>query len=374
MGVNVELLSGWGREGIYLLDCAHSNVRLGHAQGHATRNTEYSGVQVSGSYNTIDRASVDFCGASGVGFDTSNGTISNIISTNTREYHGVNFGHIGFPANNSVATNIVVDGATRSGIKVSSGTSDLTIDNFSVQNSGEYGISISDNSVRGKLTGGVVKNSGIANLQASISVVTAQNVRYVDIDQLVLAVSSASGLFLAGETITASGGKSAVVRRVVQGLSSTSQTLFLSSVVGVFAFANAITGGTSAATATVATVRVPVAKSEELGGRFIEDVFTSLGTQNQTRFPDGTAIAVGSVSVVVATGGTAVTVSTPWYSNVAWASAPRVVCQLSSISATNGYEITQMLASSTTSTFSLTVNATAAQTYTYQVMAIGKWR
>ena len=132
--VTVGLIDGWGREAIYLLDCTKSEVTLGHAQGKYV--TAYSGVQVSGTNNSVNRASVDFAGASAVGFDTKYGFLSNVIATNTRENSGVNFGHTGYPATGSVAENIVVDGAFGIGISVLSSSQDLSINNFSVQNTG----------------------------------------------------------------------------------------------------------------------------------------------------------------------------------------------------------------------------------------------
>lgn len=371
--LNVGLLSGWGREGVYAQQCEKAEVHVGHCQGHATRNTEYSGVQVSGVGNRLLRASVDFAGASGVGFDTVAGVISNILSTNTRENHGVNFGHPGFPASGSVASNIVVDGAFVDGIKVSSSTVDLSIDNFSVRNAGRYGISVSDSSLRGKFSSGVFQNSGQANVQVSGTEIQTSNVRSAEFDTRSLSVDISAGSFVDGETITTTG-KSAVVRKVIRNLANTKQILLVNSVSGTFAATDAITGGTSGATGTVTAVNTPVQRLEQSSGVVAEDIRLFSGTQDQIRFPDGTAILIGSVAVAVATGGALETLSTNFSSNVKWASAPRIVAQVNSVNSTSGYTVDQIRVSASTTAFTIHLLASAAQTYGFTVIAIGRWK
>lgn len=371
--VNVNLLSGWGREGIYLEQCDDATVVVGHCQGHATRNTEYSGVQVKGSRNKLLRASVDFAGASGVGFDTVDGVCENIISTNTRENHGVNFGHPGFPASRSVASNIVVDGAFVDGIKVSSATTDLTVQNFAIRNAGRYGFSLSDSSVRGKLTNGILANSGQSNLQVAVTEVQTANVRSSDLDSASIEVTLSSGAFVDGETVSV-GGNSATIRKAIRNLSLTKQILFLTSVTGSFAVSDVVTGGTSGATGTVSVSSIPTQRLEQTGGIFAEDVRLFTGAQDQIRFPDGTAILTGTVSVVVATGGTLQTLATNYSSNVTWASTPRIVAQINSANSTSAYSVTQLRVSTTTTAFTINLNASVAQTYGVTVMVIGRWK
>lgn len=370
--VQVGLLEGWGREGIYLLNCQNADVTVGHCQGKYT--TEYSGLQVSGQYNQVNRVSVDNAGASGVGFDTTDGVLNNVLSTNTREQHGVNFGHLGLPASRSVASNIVVDGCFVDGIKVSASTVDLTVDNFSVKNAGRYGISVSDSSVRGSFSSGVVSNSGQANIQVSETDIRTDNVKYDDLDPASITVTMSAGTFVAGETITAPGPKSATVRKVIRDLTNAEEILFLTGVSGSFAVSDVVTGGTSGAVGTVSVSSAPVQRLEQSGGRIVDEIRLFPGSQDQIRFPDGTAILTTAISVVVATAGTLTTVTTPYSSNVLWASAPRVVAQVASANSTGGYNMNQLESSSTATDLTLDVIASVAQTYGISVIAIGRWK
>lgn len=369
--VNVGLLDGWGREAIYLLNCRWSDVTLGHAQGKYL--TEYSGVQVSGSYNTVNRASVDFAGASAVGFDTRRGTISNIIATNTRANSGVNFGHTGYPATETVASNIIVDGAYGYGISVLSSSQDLTIDNFSVSNAGEYGISFSDGVLRGKLANGIVSNSGRGNLNASVSQVQTSNIRSSDLDAKTLTVTTTSGIFSEGETVTTATG-SAVVRRRLRNLNASEQILFFASITGTFSVAQVVTGGTSGATAYITRVDTPIQRNETGGGLYVDDVRYFPGTGNQIRFPDGTAIYVYIVPCVVTTAGTVQTFTQNFFLNTVWAEAPIVTASVGSVNSTNTFAITRLSATATTSAISILLNASVNQTYGVNVIAIGRWK
>lgn len=370
--VNVGLLEGWGREGVYLEQCDDAAATLGHAQGTGT--TEYSGIQVKGNRSKLLRASVDNAGASGVGFDVVDGILSNVISTNTRENHGVNFGHPGFPASRSVASNIVVDGAFVDGIKVSASTVDLTVDNFAVRNAGRFGLSVSDASVRGKFSDGLVSNSGQANIQVSATEIRADNVRYSEVDARAIKVTMAAGSFADGESITAPGGKTATVRKVVRDLTNAESILFLSGVVGSFAVADVVTGGTSAASGTVSVVNTPAERLEQTGGVIADDVRLWSGVQDQIRFPDGTAILTATVSVVVGSAGVLTTINPDYSSNVMWASAPRIVAQVNSANATSTYNMDQLEVSSTTAALKVDMIASVAQTYGVSVFAIGRWK
>ncbi len=266
--VDIGMISGWGREAVYLLNCNNSEASLGHAQG--TGFTEYSGIQVSGRNNKILHASVDNAGASGVGFDTAYGSISNIISTNSRANSGVNFGHLGYPATGSVAENIVVDGAYAYGISVASSTIDLSISNFNVSNSGIGGISFSDNSVRGKIVNGLVSQSGRYNLNASVTVVDVSNVRSEGLDARTVVVKVSSGKFIAGEVVTSSGGATGIIRRALNNLNSTEQILFFVIFSGTFVASQTLNGTTSRAIGVLSLVFTPVQYNEKLGGKFID--------------------------------------------------------------------------------------------------------
>ena len=372
--VNIRLLAHWGREGFYLEECTKADATVGHCQAHPTRNTEYSGIQVSGVGSRLHRASVDFAGASGIGFDVIDGALSNVLVTRTRENHGVNFGHFGFPSSGSVASNIVVDGAWLDGIKVSSATVDLVVDNFTVKNVGRYGISVSDNSLRGKFSSGVVQEAGQANIQVASTEIQTDNVRYSAIDARSLVLTVSSGSFVDGETVTSPGGKTATVRKALRNLTGNQATLLLTGVTGTFAVSDVVTGGTSGATGTVSLVSTPTQRLEQTGGIIADDVRLFPGTQDQIRFPDGTAIMTATAAVVIATPATLTNTVVNYSSNVVWANAPRVVAQVTSANSTGNYTITQVEASSTTTQLNLDVIASVAQTYGINVFAIGRWK
>lgn len=370
--VNVRLLEGWGREGIYLLNCTKSEVTVGHCQGKYL--TEYSGVQVSGVNNSINRASVDFAGASAVGFDTSYGFLSNVIATNTRENSGVNFGHTGYPATGSVAENIVVDGSFGAGISVLSSSQDLTINNFSVQNTGESGIQFSDGVIGGKLSNGAVSYPARWNLVAgAVAEIQTSNVKSSVRDAATLLVNVTAGAFAAGETVTSIGG-SAQVRKALQNLTGSQQRLFfVSNVPASYVVGDSITGS-GGAVGTIAGVYVPTEYNEDAGGKFIRDPRYFPGTGNQIRFPDGTAIYTWNLACAYTGSGAIQTFTQNFLSNTIWASAPYVTATVSSHSSTSGFVINYLEANATTAAASIMINATVNQTYGVNIMAVGRWK
>ncbi|MDP9908250.1 hypothetical protein J2W27_000343 [Variovorax boronicumulans] len=367
--VSVDLLRGWGREGIYLEQCEFSCVSLGHAQG--VYATEYSGLQVKGVSNKITRASVDNAGASAVGFDTINGVCSNIIATNTRANNGLNIGHPGFPGSGSTLENIVIDGCLGYGIGVAANSKDVVIGNFNVSNAAIGGISFSDGSMDGKLTGGVVRNSGRYNLNASTTQVRCSNVKSTELDALCLTTNLVSGNFVEGESITTATGN-AVARRILIGF--TTRILFFSSVTGTFSAGQIVTGGTSGATATITRADAPLQKNETGGGLFIDESRLFPGTISQVRFADGTAICGLSFTCTHTTAGSPETFTQGFTSNVLWISAPIAVASIGSSSSTNSYTINRLSASSTISTITVTLNASVNQTYGVQMHLIGRWK
>ena len=369
--VNVGLFEGWGREAIWLYHCRWGDMTLGHAQGKYT--TEYSGLQVEGAYNTVNRASVDFAGASAVGFDTRYGALSNVIVTNTRENSGVNFGHPSEPATGSVAENIVVDGTFGSGISVAASSHDVSINNFTVRNTGEAGISFSDGVLRGKLSNGVMAYPSRWGLVATGSEVQTSNLRSSDLDAATLLVNVTSGSFADGETVTSIGG-SATIRKAVRNLTGTQQRLFFTSnVPASYVVSNAITGS-GGASGTIAGVYVPAEYNESSGGVYLRDPRYFSGTGNQIRFPDGTAFYTFIVPCAHTTAGTAETFTQSFFSNVAWASAPYVVASVGSINSTNTFTLNRLSATATTSQITILLNASVNQTYGVQVVAIGRWK
>jgi len=372
VNLTVGRLDKWGREGIQIKageDCA---ATVGHCQ--SSGNAEYSGVQIQGTGNKLLRASVDGALASGIGFDTTSGEASNLLSTNTKENHGVNFGHPGFPASNSVVSNVVVDKAFLSGIQVSSSTRDLKISNFSVSNSGSGGLVSSDSSTNLMISNGTISNSGLYNVRSFASDIYISNVKSDVLDGITLSVTSASGLFSDGETITGPSG-SATVRTATGNTDASSQTLFLTVVTGSFSASDAITGGSSGATATVDTSNTPIDISEVGGGEYITNPRLYPGVSgDQIRFADGTAIYTGGISVVVATGGSLTSETVAYTSNAIWSVPPNLTATIESVSSTGGYTVSQFRAVSTTSNVVINLNASVAQTYGISVQAIGRWK
>jgi len=266
--VRIGQLSGWSREGIYLYECNFAVVGMDHAQGMYT--TEYSGLQVSGNGNTVTHASVDNAGASGVGFDTTYGVLNNVRSTNTRENHGVNFGHTGLPATGSVASNIVVDGAFLHGISVGAGTQDLLLSNVSIYNAGELGVNFSDGALRGNVTSGFIEYSGQANINAFQANVQTRNVDTTRLLARSLKLTGVTGQFIEGENISAPG-STGVTGRVLNNLTGLGQRLLLSGSSGPFTVGGIVTGATSGATGTISTSIVPTEKLEAAGGKVVPE-------------------------------------------------------------------------------------------------------
>lgn len=370
--VKIDLLSGWGREGVYLEECVNSDATMGHAQG--IYNTEYSGLQVKGVANNVLRASVDNAGASAVGFDTINGTLSNVIATNTRENSGVNFGHIGFPATGSVASNIIVDGAFGYGISVGAGSHDVTISNFNVKNTGEMGVSFSDGVLRGKLSDGVVAYPSQYSLGASGAEVQTSNVRSIDRDAATLLVNVTSGKFVDGDAVSSVGG-TAEIRKALGNLTGSKQRLFFrSNIPASYSVGQTITG-TNGAIGTIEGVYVPVEYYEGAGGRVVPDARAyEAGASSQIRFSDGTAIYRMLLPCVYTTSGAMQSFTHNFTSNVEWINPPSVSLSLTSFDNTSGFSIDFLIGTATESTLNIYIKASVNQTYGVVATAIGRWK
>ena len=370
--IEVGLLENWGREGIQLRQCTGSEVALGHAQG-SHGGAEYSALQVAGTNNKILRASVDLAGASAVGFDTVDGEVSNILATRVRANHGLNLGHPGFPATRAQVSNVVVDGAELAGIAIASSSQDVNLSNINVRNCGTYGISASDGVLRTKVSNAICENSGIANVNALGAEVSVLNIRKSVFDTRVITVGSVVGTFVDGESITSSGGATATVRKTLKALSTT--ILFLSGVTGTFTVSHTITGGTSGATGTITIVRTPVEQVTSLGGTIIGTTTRDdTGPGVFTKFDDGTMIYRHTVSLAVGAstlGSTTVSypVSSAWFSV-----RPQISASLFLAGTTNAFDTEQLRISSSLVDFTLSFKATVAQTYTFDVMAVGRWK
>jgi len=224
------------------------------------------------------------------------------------------------------------------------------------------------------ISNGTVSNSGAYNIRAFGSDIYSSNVKSNVLDNNTLSVTSASGLFSDGETITGPSG-SATVRTATGNTDYSSQTVFLAGLTGSFSAADSITGGISGATATIATVNTPVEISEAVGGEYITNPRVYSGASgNQIRFKDGSAIYAGSVELVVTTGGTLTTLTDPYTSNVIWTTQPNITATITSASSTGGYTVNQLRASSSISNVIIALNASVAQTYSISVQCIGYWK
>lgn len=369
--VNIGKLTGWGREGVYLEECNFSTVGLDHAQGVYT--TEYSGLQVKGVGNTVTHASVDNAGASAVGFDTINGSISNIIATNTRENAGVNFGHTGFPATGSVASNIVVDGAYRAGISIGASSQDVVINGFSIRNCGEIGINVSDEVQRARVSNGSSEYNGAYNLYSSVAQVELRNTKYDAVDMWSFTLTAATGLFVDGETVT-QGAATGVVRKALRNLDGSKQILLMQSLSDGWDAA-AITGATSGATATILSGAEPITKREDGGGRFTEESFRFEGGSagSAETLPSGTRIFTKTLTIS-ANAGDIATVSENFPDFSSFVSAPQIQLTLIGGNNTDSFDISRLDGTATSSGFTVKLKASATQPYGVSIQAVGAWR
>ena len=367
----VGYLKNWGREGV------QCRTGIGHTffeitcQG-ADGGPEYSGVQMSGIYHKMFNITVDNAGASGIGFDTVYGIADGLISTNTRENHGINIGHPGLPSTGSQLNNLVVDGAYRFGIAIAASGQDVGISNYTIRNCGEYGISVSDGVLRTRLDQGLVEYSGDFNLSTSAAVINIRNTRFITVDPAVLVVTPVTGLFSVGETVTA-GAITGVVRRVVKNRAATGQILFLASVSGTFVAASTVTGSTSGASGTISVVKIPATTREITSGYFVQEAaYTTGGLGDVTKFSDGTMIFRNTVAVS-ATAATQISVATNFPSTSTWVGTPRVSATIGSVGSTNTYTVTRLSCDRTATNYTVWLNASVTQTYNIDVVAIGRW-
>jgi hypothetical protein len=272
-----------------------------------------------------------------------------------------------------VAENIVVDGTFGSGITVAASSQDVSINNFTVRNTGESGISFSDGVLRGKLTNGVLSFPSRWGLVATGAEVQTSNLRSADLDAATLLVDVTSGSFADGQTVTSIGG-SADIRKAVRNLTGSQQRLFFTSnVPASYVVGNAITSS-GGATGTIAGVYVPVEYNEASGGVYLRDPRYFPGTGNQIRFPDGTAIYTWGFSCVYTGSGSLQTFNQAFNANTVWASAPYVSATVTSFDSTGSFVMNYLVAAATTSQASVVINATVNQTYGVTLIAVGRWK
>lgn len=370
--VHVGRLENWGREGVYTPGCTGIVTSLSRAVA-GVNNGEYSGLQVGGSFNKILWAYVEGAGASGVGFDTTDGTATDITIVNARAQQGVNCGHPSRPASRSILSNIIVDGCYGHGIGIHSSSEDVVVSNFHVRNAGGFGINTSDGSTTSRFSSGVVENCGLANVNATGTEVTLANVDTATVDVVMLTATTVSGTFADGETVTASGGGSGTLRKYISNLTGSERKYFLSS--GSGTWTGTLTGGTSGATATITASSTPAEFSELSGGTVavVEGRYLTGSVGNQTRYSTGAATYTHSTSVV-ATAGTLHTITLTFASNVMWSAAPIPTVTVTSANLFGTYTLQTLQASSTTTVCTIRFKADVSQTYGLGVTLTGRWK
>lgn len=157
-------VTDYAREGFWMLMCDHSKMLNLTAIGG---DDSWSGFQFSGSFNEASNWLSIGAGASSGSFDCMYSTINGWIGKDNRFANTVNFGHQGYPASYSVATNIISIGGddmgtgnTMNGINVGGSTVGLQLKNIQVEGSVSSGVNISDNSKQVSVAGAVIKNCG----------------------------------------------------------------------------------------------------------------------------------------------------------------------------------------------------------------------
>jgi hypothetical protein len=370
--VHVGRMENWGREGVYTPGCAGIVASLTRAVA-GVNNSEYSGIQVGGSYNKILWAHVEGSNGSGIGFDTTDGTATNLTAINCRAQQGINCGHPGRPASRSVLSNIIVDGCYGHGIGIAASSEDVVVSNFHVRNAGGFGISTSDSASTSRFSNGVVENSGLANVNALATEVTLANVDTAKLDVTVLTATTVSGTFTEGETVTASGGGSGTLRKYISNLTGSERKYFLSA--GSGTWTGTLAGGTSGATATITASSTPAEFSELSGGTVavVDGRYLTGSVGNQTRYANGSATYTHS-TFVAATAGTLHTVTLTFASNVLWAAAPVPTVTVTTVSATGTYTLQTLRAQATTTTCTISFKADVSQTYGLGVTLSGRWK
>ena len=195
--VNIQ---DWGREGINLDNCYDSIVSNIHAIGNTNIPTKsWSAVQVDGEFNKIENIYVENAGASSVGIDSKYSIVNNIHSTNNRHQHGVNFGHSGFPASGTVASNITVINAGTiggpsglncvqpespedpparcyHGINIGNGTEDFSLSNVYIKNTFTHGINISSGASNIRISNIKIDQAGVHGIKVYRSEIWSNNI------------------------------------------------------------------------------------------------------------------------------------------------------------------------------------------------------
>ena len=156
VSVHDSLATDYGREAFWCENCNESSMISLKGVGGTD---SWSVVQFSGDRNIASNIHANNAGASGASFDITNSTISNVVNYNNRFQNGVNFGHVGIPADYSTATNIVsinaAIGSSNAGIQVAAGTVGFVLDGFQVSGSAGSGIRVSDSSDNIRISNGI---------------------------------------------------------------------------------------------------------------------------------------------------------------------------------------------------------------------------
>lgn len=147
-------LENWGMEGLWLQSVTSSTVSnisatSSYGEDNGTRCLNYSAVQVSGDGNTIHNVTSYNTGASAVGCDSTNSTVSDIKVKKVRYGNGLNLGHVGKVSTGTVVTNLTVSdildptSTNSAGLSIVNGSEDITVTCLYVKGSTQNGINLS---------------------------------------------------------------------------------------------------------------------------------------------------------------------------------------------------------------------------------------
>ena len=148
-------LENWSLEGILIIQgkrCSVDSIvaTSTFSLGSGTRCKNYSAVQVSGSKNRIRGVQTYNTGASAVGCDSRESVIADLVIEKVRYGNGLNLGHVGSPADNTVVSNVTVDGIEdptntgSAGVSSSNGTKNVCVTNLTVRNSTQNAINVTN--------------------------------------------------------------------------------------------------------------------------------------------------------------------------------------------------------------------------------------
>ena len=155
--VHDSLATDYGREAFWCENCDYTKMFNLRAIGGAD---SWSGMQQSGDYCNSGNWYAEAAGASGASFDCQYSVLTNVVIKDNLFFNGLNCGHSGIPASNSVISGVTVDGAAQNGINIGANTVDLSLSGFNINTTVAEGINISDGANRINIADGVIEAAG----------------------------------------------------------------------------------------------------------------------------------------------------------------------------------------------------------------------